>query len=99
MRIYTPTIRYQTHGTAMAPRPDSLDGKVIGLFDGWGRQLEDGSFTIYPLMDAWAQLLGGRFRIGNTIWFKKPNVSQAVPEELLEEFARNVDLVVNGECA
>lgn len=99
MRIVLPNIQYQTHGQDLAPRPASLDGKVIGFIDGWPERNEDGSHSMYPLMRAILDELQKRFQIAGFVWEKKPSISKPVPPEQLESFLSRVDVVVNGECA
>lgn len=83
----------------LAPRPRSLDGKVVGFLDGWGLRKPDGSFGMYPLMQEVSDFLQAQFDIKGTLWELKPNVSNPIPKQQLLSMAQRADVVVNGECA
>lgn len=99
MRVVLPSIEYVVPGLKLAPRPASLEGKVVGFLDGWGRRNPNGTLGMYPLMEAlWAELRS-KFDVKDFVWLKKPSISEPVPADLLEGFLARVDLVVNGEGA
>ena len=99
VRILMPVVEYRREGSRLAPRPATLDGKVVAFLDGWGERKEDGGFDLYPLMRALRERLEARFRLQGTFWRKKPNISQPVPAEMIDELVREADVVINGECA
>jgi hypothetical protein len=99
MRIVLPDIKYESLAGDLAPRPSSLDGKVVGFIDGWGERNEDGSFGMYPLMRELWERLETTTNVKDFVWLKKPNISQPVEEPMLSEFLNQVDVVVNGEAA
>ena len=99
MRVVLPTIEFQKPGENLAPRPATLDGKVIGFIDGWPERQPDGTSAMYPLMREILKVLQERFDLAGYVWEKKPNISKPVPVEQLESFLSRVDVVVNGECA
>ncbi len=97
MRVLLPEVELRAPGQNLAPRPESLDGKVVGFLDGWGRRHDDGTFGMYPLMVGLRKELERRFALAGVVWRKKPSISQPVPEEMLREFASRVDVVINGK--
>jgi hypothetical protein len=99
MRVVLPSVEYVVPGLRLAPRPGSLEGKVIGFLDGWGRRNPDGSLGMYPLMEALWEELRSKFNVKGYLWLKKPSISEPVPADLLEDFLARADLVVNGEGA
>lgn len=100
MRIVLPEVEFEAPDeNRLAPRPASLDGKRLGLLDGWGIQHGDGSTGMYPLMQAYQTRLQERFRLADTVWELKDNVSTPVEGEALDDFLRRVDVVINGEAA
>ncbi len=98
MQILVPNVTFDFPMVELAPRPDSLRGLVVGFLDGWGLQRSDGGFDMYPLMSRIRGVLNGQYKIGGTVWQKKPSVSAPVPQDLLDAFVSRVDVVVNGEC-
>ena len=99
MRVLLPQTQFDIEIGNMAPRPSSLNGKVIGFLDGWGCRLEDGTFGMYPLMTELLHLLGQRFKLGGHTWLHKPNISKVAPPEQIEALLQAADAVINGECA
>jgi hypothetical protein len=99
MRVVLPSVEYRSHGGNLAPRPASLDGKVVGFIDGWGERHADGSFGMYPLMAALWPLLQAEHGARDYVWVKKPNISLPVEDALLADFLGRVDVVINGEAA
>lgn len=100
MRVVLPDVQHRSGGTVrLAARPQTLDGLRIGLLDGWGKQHEDGTVGVYPLMAAYRKRLEERFSLHDVVWELKPNVSEPVPEEHLDDYLRRVDVVINGEAA
>lgn len=99
MRIVLPHAIYRSEGVRLAPRPSTLTGKVIGFLDGWGRRHEDGTFTMYPLMEELKNLLEERDRVAGTLWLRKPSISKPAPKEQIAELVARADVVINGEAA
>jgi hypothetical protein len=94
MRLRLPRIERRDGGARRyAPRPETLDGMTIGFLDGWG----DGEGGMYPAMAELERALHERYGVTSTVWVKKPSISHAVPAAQLDDFARRVDLVINGE--
>jgi hypothetical protein len=93
MRLRLPAVEFPPPDYAYAKRPGRLDGLTVGFVDGWG----DGKGGPYPSMSAIERALQSRFEGLKTVWLKKANVSRQVPDPMLDDFARRVDVVVNGE--
>lgn len=98
MRVLDPVAEMRQAGDRLAPRPSTLDGKVIAYVDGWGHRCEDGRFEMYPLMAELKRLLEARFELAGSVWYKKPNIAKPIPEELLAQVVQEADVIVNGEC-
>lgn len=99
MRIVLPSVTYRRAGLRLAPRPATLDGKVLGFLDGWGRREPDGRVGMYPLMEALRDLLVQRYRLAGTLWLRKPSISPPAPPAQLAELVAAADVVINGEAA
>ncbi len=99
MKVLLPNTTFLNDITKMAPRPVSLNDKVVGFLDGWGCRREDGTFGMYPLMEEMRQLLEERYELGGHIWFHKPNISKVAPPEQMKALIEQADVVINGQCA
>ena len=99
MKVLLPNTTFLNDITKMAPRPSSLNEKVVGFLDGWGCRREDGTFGMYPLMEEMRQLLEERYELGGHIWFKKPNISKVAPPEQMKALIEQADVIINGQCA
>lgn len=100
MRLVIPTVDFgDSGGHRLAPRPTSLEGKVIGYLDGWAHRREDGTETMYPLMTAMQDAFEHRQKVAGYRWVKKPSVSKPVPDQILGDFLRHIDVIINGEAA
>lgn len=98
MRVLDPVAEMRQDGDRLAPRPATLDGKVVAYVDGWGHRCDDGRFEMYALMAEIKRLLEERFQVGGSVWYKKPNIAKPVPQELLARVVQEADVIVNGEC-
>ncbi len=97
MKLRVPTIEFVSAGKQYAPRPRSLRGLRVGFLDGWGDQKGGSVVGMYPAMAEIEKVLARDHGIGEVVWQPKPSISKEVPKEMLEAFARRVDVVVNGE--
>ena len=99
MKVLLPSTVYLNDVRPLAPRPASLNDKVVGFLDGWGYRRDDGTFGMYPLMAELQDLLEEHFELGGHIWFHKPNISKAAPPEQIQALIDQADVVINGQCA
>ena len=71
-------------------RPESLNGKVIGILD-------DGlGGTAHDTLKALEELAKASFQDAQTLYWKKPHLSQPSPSALIDEIARSVDVAIVG---
>ena len=72
-----------------APRPETLKGLTLGLIDNGKKN-----------SDYLVKKIGARLRalygLGGDIHVRKPSPSHAIPQDMAEELAGRVDLVVAG---
>ena len=99
MKVLLPSTVFLNDVRPLAPRPASLNDKVVGFLDGWGCRRDDGTFGMYPLMAELQDLLEERFELRGHIWFHKPNISKAAPQEQIQTLIDQADVVINGQCA
>ena len=77
----------------VAPRPVSLDGKVIGLFS-------NNKFKSEILLRKIAELVKERYSIQNTVEARKSDNRYTAPQEMIEDLASRCDAVIIavGDC-
>jgi hypothetical protein len=85
-----------TEGTALAPRPEALDGRVVGLLPNWRP-------SAIKLLAAVGQLLSERYRVRAVVMKQParelPQRTGGLIDELggtLDELARGVDVVITA---
>ncbi len=89
MRVLSPVgvTRYVATRDELAPRPDRLEGKVVGIVD-------DGAGKEYQ--DRIKELLMEQCKPARIIHKIKPLLSSPAPSEMLDEIARECDVVIVG---
>ena len=87
--VLNPTAVYRTHELKMAPRPGSLEGKVLGIL--WNNK-SNGDI----LLKRFSELINERFHLAHVIMRKKPLSSSAATEDILNELSSKCDLVITA---
>jgi hypothetical protein len=85
-----------TEGTALAPRPETLDGRVVGLLPNWRP-------SAVKLLEAVGQLLSERYRV-QAVVMEQP--ARELPQRTgglidalggtLDDLARRVDVAITA---
>ncbi len=73
----------------MAGRPESLNGKVLGLLDNHKRNASD-------LLDKVQDLLSERYEFAKVVRRSKMDVSRPCPEEIVDDLAAQCDVVITA---
>ena len=73
----------------LAQRPDTLDGKVLGV-------LSNNKNNASALLDNVYGLLSERYEFSSVIRRSKPDVSRPCPEETVEDLASQCDLIITA---
>ena len=73
----------------MAERPDSLNGKVLGLLD-------NNKLNANKLLDEIDRLLSQRYEFADVVRLSKPDVSRTCPTDTMEDLVRQCDVVVTA---
>ncbi len=89
MRLYSPIAEGTVARRALAPRPRTLDGKVLGVLD-------NGKWNAGKLLSLVVEVLGKDHRFTEVIRVKKPAFSAPAPPDLLNELAKRCDVVVTA---
>ena len=87
--LLDPTSQGDAPAKFLAPRLDSLDGKVMGLLN-----ITKNGSDIF--LDRIAELMQERFDLAEVIHIKKPTFTRPAPAELLAELAEQADFVIEG---
>lgn len=73
----------------MAPRVDTLDGKVIGLVD-------IGKHNSGNILDQIANSLSEKYKIAGLVKMRKDNPGRPSPSQTLDELAEQVQVAIVG---
>ena len=87
LTVLDPTAEPVAERAERAARPGSLAGKRVGFLD----NSKQNSDKVLQYLD---EMLRERYGIAASLHRRKPNASRVLPDELLEEMARECDLVV-----
>ena len=88
-QIFDPTIAPEGEGFTWAPRHDQLRDRVVALFDN-GKQNSD------RLLDHIGTLLVSEGGAGRVMRVRKPSAYRPAPDEMIDQVAKEADLVVVG---
>jgi len=87
--LLEPTSQGDAAAKFLAPRLESLDGKVMGLLN----ITKNGSDIFLERVE---ELMRERFDIAEVIYVEKPTFTQPAPTELLVDLAERADFVIEG---
>ena len=91
MMILDPVGRAETMTQALAPRPSSLDGVVVGLLD-------NSKPNAQVLLARVADELKARFGARDIRIFRKPGASVAASAAVIEEIASSCQVALTGSA-
>lgn len=84
-----PTVKKQRARIAQAPRPMDLTNRVVGLLDNTKEQGEQ-------ILESVAEALKRDYGVARVVLRKKEYFSRPASKELLDEIAKEVDVVVSA---
>ena len=92
LRVLDPTYEPAVAAQAMADRPESLDGKTVGLLANDKRNAE-------PLLEAIYDVLAERFDVAGRHAINKGDSGRPAEPQLLDDLSAEVDVVItaNGD--
>lgn len=99
MQVIFPEVCYRDKAGGLAPRPATLEGKVVAILQ------NTGSYGLgvnevqreYPYVQL-AEILQEQFGVRDVLWYGKPILSMVAPAEQRDEIVRQADVVITGLC-
>ena len=89
LQVLDPTVQPIPASAVIAPRPDTLDGTVVGL-------LSNGKRNASELLEMVHQVLADRFEFKDVVAVDKGNASRPCPTDLLQELTKRCDVVITA---
>jgi len=89
LQVLDPTVEPIPVDAVIASRPETLDGKVVGL-------LANGKHNAPELLEMVQEVLADRFEFGAVISRNKGNASRPCPADILDEMAEQCDVVITA---
>ncbi len=89
IEVLDPTVEAIPASAVISPRPDTLDGAVVGL-------LSNGKRNADALLEMVHEVLADRFEFGEVLERDKGNASRPCPTDMMEELAEQCDLVITA---
>ena len=87
--VLDPTAKADVPEREMAPRVDTLEGKVVGF-------LHNFKFNADLLLERIEEILSERFALKGVVRKKKLGAASGAAQPLMDELAETCDLVING---
>ena len=89
LRILDPTVEALPDNTLLAPRPDDLNGKTVGL-------LANGKRNSDELLDAVCALLQDTYELKGLFRANKGDSSRPAPKHIMDDLLEKCDLVITA---
>ncbi len=89
LTVLDPTAEMDVERVPLAPRPGDLAGKRIGFLDNSKEKAEE-------ILRRLQERLTERFAVGSVVWRRKEFYTKPAPAALIEDLARQCDVVVNA---
>lgn len=89
LEILDPTTEAKAQALTFAPRPSTLEGKRVGL-------IENTKFNSDRLLQKIGKILEVEYAAAGSVMWRKRNASVPAHAEILDDAARQVDVVVAG---
>ena len=88
-KILDPTVEALPDSTDLVPRPNDLNGKVVGLLSNSKRNADN-------LLDAIHSLLEDTYEFKGVVRLNKGDASRPAPKHIMEELLEKCDLVITA---
>ena len=87
MKILSPVVGDPPSKGTLAPRVDSLDGKIIGYIYGYAGD------RIPKRVD---ELLSARYKIRGRLWYQKEYLGEPVKRQVQDQFVAECDVIITS---
>lgn len=88
-KLLDPTVEALPDSTLLAPRPEDLNGKVVGL-------LSNSKRNAATLLDSVYALLQDTYEFGGVVRLNKGDASRPAPKHIMDELLEKCDLVITA---
>ena len=88
-KLLDPTVEALPDSTLLAPRPEDLNGKVIGLLSNSKRNAD-------KLLDGVYALLQDTYEFKGVVRLDKGDASRPAPKHIMDELLEKCDLVITA---
>jgi len=89
LTVLDPTAELDAERIPLAPRPADLAGKRVGFLDNSKERADE-------ILRRLEERLKERFAVGAVVWRRKAFYTKQAPATLIDEMARECDLVVSA---
>lgn len=89
LRVLDPTVQPIPAEGVVAARPETLDGKVIGL-------LANGKLNSEEILALTQEVLADRYEFKGVVARNKRNASRPCPDEIIDELVEQCDVVITS---
>ena len=89
IEVLNPVVEPISQGNIVANRPDSLDGKVLGLLANGKRNSEE-------ILDMIKDVLSDRYEFKNVIARNNGNASRPCPDDMVTEMVDLCDVIITS---
>ena len=89
IEVLNPIVEPISQGNIVANRPDSLDGKVLGLLANGKRNSEE-------ILDMIKDVLSDRYEFKNVIARNKGNASRPCPDDMVTEMVDLCEVIITS---
>ena len=88
-KLLDPTVEAIPDHTILAPRPEDLNGKVVGLLSNSKRNADKLLYNIYALLQ-------DTYEFKDFVFLDKGDASRPAPKEIMDELLEKCDLVITA---
>ena len=89
LQVLDPTVEPIPQDAVIAPRPETLDGAVVGL-------LANGKHNSPEILEMVQEILADRYDFEGVVFRNKGNASRPCPSDIMGDMAEQCDVVITA---
>ena len=89
LQVLDPTVEPIPQDAVIAPRPETLDGAVVGL-------LANGKHNSPEILELVQEILADRYDFKDVVFRNKGNASRPCPQHIMGEMVEQCDVVITA---